>query len=369
MKEAPRWLEDEPWLKNLLNELVDRLERPRKKRPVIIINEKNLPALYRFNEDTDARWLLLQQLEQQYPVFEIEPEKKNKIKPYEPVYERTRLRLRHEAEDLLRSWLKRPRCSSELMAWQTAVEQHAERFDDRGTALLSKPIGIAGRSADEIVHAFTRINAMLPQQLTLREVSAHCFWGDSKFLDGREDILLKLFGNQVGAIRPRPLLLTAFAPAHFAQLLIVENQDSFLRLATNPLPATALLYSAGFRAGASRLTSDSTVFSFLPGSDAEEFVSRWRDPNLPVFFWGDLDFAGMRILTSLRQSLSQLNAWKPGYDALLQRLESGQGHAAEQAGKEKQTDPGSTGCEYADQVLLPAIRKHNVFIDQESWRP
>ncbi len=35
------------------------------------------------------------------------------------------------------------------------------------------------------------------------------------------------------------------------------------------------------------------------------------------------------------------------------------------AGKLAQQDPGTTSCEFADQVLLPAIHQAQAFVDQE----
>lgn len=47
-------------------------------------------------------------------------------------------------------------------------------------------------------------------------------------------------------------------------------------------------------------------------------------------------------------------------------LETAQSHAPDEAKKSGQTDPGQTGCRYADAVLLPALRQHERFVDQES---
>ncbi|WP_457671333.1 Wadjet anti-phage system protein JetD domain-containing protein [Thiolapillus sp.] len=88
--------------------------------------------------------------------------------------------------------------------------------------------------------------------------------------------------------------------------------------------------------------------------------------NWPLWFWGDLDYAGMGILKALKQRFAKLAAWQPGYIPMLTMLQEGKGHSAEAASKQAQSDPGSTGCDYADNVLLPAMRRHKAFIDQES---
>ena len=210
----------------------------------------------------------------------------------------------------------------------------------------------------------------LNQNLTLREIAARCFNGDSKALDNRFELLLKLYGDNANGIQPRPLLLTAWAPPGFSKLLIVENQDSFLRLVENSPEDYALLYSGGFRASATRLSSEHTRFAFLPGSDPERFkalfINMGLDEQTECHFWGDLDFAGMGILKALRNSLPNLQAWQPGYQPMLEILNTGGGHTPQQTRKTAQTDPGTTGCPYTDSTLLPALRQTNSALDQEA---
>ena len=74
----------------------------------------------------------------------------------------------------------------------------------------------------------------------------------------------------------------------------------------------------------------------------------------------------MDILKELRVMFPQAQAWQPGYEALLGRLEAGESHAPDEAKKSGQNDPGRTGCQYSDEVLLPALRKYARFVDQES---
>jgi hypothetical protein len=227
------------------------------------------------------------------------------------------------------------------------------------------PISVVERSADEIVRSLRDFAEYSSLGATLRELSARHFWGDSKFLDGREEWLLRVLGKDLSGLFPRPLLLSTYAPKGFTQLLFIENQDTFVRAALLHPPKMALVYSAGFRATASRLGS-ATCFSFLAGSSPNEFLLQWQNPKLLAAFWGDLDFSGMAILSSLRAIFPHLVAWQPAYSLMLTQLISGEGHSPLQAGKALQRDPQETGCLYADEQLLPAIRLHNRFIDQES---
>lgn len=368
---APVWLRDEPWLQAWLGWFLDRLdnarEAPRNRAITRRIKKSALPALYEFGEDTKGRWQLLEKLATEYGIFEIRYAKN--LAPYQEHYENAQFRLNPDSEPLLREWLNRPEQDPHLLAWQAATNQQAKRFIDRGQALLEQRPDIPGWSPDEIVEAFLTIQKFLDQSLTLREISARCFNGDSKFLDNRHDLLLRLYGQIANSIQPRPLLLTAWAPPGFTSLLIIENQDSFLRLVERPPEGFALLYSGGFRASATRLGSDHTRFSFLPGSDPERFQNHWLRNDTPRYFWGDLDFSGMGILKALRNSLPALKAWKPGFLPMLEMLKTGCGHTAPQAGKIGQSDPGTTGCSFSDQQLLPALRERLRFIDQESISP
>jgi hypothetical protein len=364
---APLWLTDESWLRELLGWFLDRLDTPRKQAVTRRVNQSTVPALYQFKEDTHYRWQLIEQLANEHQIFTIRYHRG--LDSFEVPYENTQLRLNPDSEDLLREWLNRPRQDPLTVAWEDAVSQYADHFYDKGNTLLAIKPCAPGYTPQELVCAFSTIPKYLAHGLTLRELSARCFNGDSKFLDQRRDMLTQLFGERAKSIEPRPLLLTAWAPTRFTALLIVENQDSFLRLVAQPPAGYALLYSGGFRASASRLSSAHTRFAFLPGSDSAHFQHLWLNQQLPTFFWGDLDFSGMSILKALKNSLPNLQAWRPGYQPMLQMLENGKGHSAEAAGKTGQTDPVVCGCIFSDHTLLPALRKTLRFIDQEAIRP
>lgn len=361
------WL-GEPWVRALLLDLLQRLERPRSRDVTLRINERTLPALFDFSADVDGRWQLIEQeLVQRWRVFSVTFDRR--LLPHQQPYENAQLRLRADSEELLRQWLGRPRIDPIEAEWLAAIDRHADSFVDRGEALRRQRLTLPGFTGEQVVTALAAIGPLLEQQLSLRELSARIFLGNSKVLDQRMDLLGQLFGERAESIRRRPLLLTAWAPAGFDRLLIVENQDSFLRLVEQAPARTALLFSAGFRASAGRITSTSTRFAFLPGSDAQYFHRQWQYPPAGSFFWGDLDYAGMDILRALRSALPEIRAWRPGYQPMLDALSAGQGHRPEQAGKERQLDPITTGCSYADGQLLPALRTHLRFLDQEGFNP
>lgn len=231
------------------------------------------------------------------------------------------------------------------------------------------------------------------QATALREASARAFQGRSKVLDHREE-LLRLLGATSEQFTEAPIQLL-LAPPHwiptgsndgggsaFKNVLFVENLVTFEHMADTRASAWAgslLVYAAGFRGSARRLRSRAGCCLYLraPVSTTSlPEIENWlfqpqedgRDgsPVVPVCFFGDLDHAGMQILASLREVFLQASAWRPGYERLARLLAADAGHPPELAAKAQQTDPGRTGCAYADNELLPLLRSQGQFIDQEA---
>lgn len=216
------------------------------------------------------------------------------------------------------------------------------------------------------------------RSMSLREASARVFQGRSKLLDNRDE-LLRLLGAASGQFFEPPIQLLVALPheSTFADVLFVENLVTFERMVEARGAAwrhSLLVYAAGFRGSARRLRfrSGCRLYSHAPWSEAGlAAVESWLfgAAEVPVGFFGDLDFAGMQILASLREVFPGGTAWRLGYQTLASLLAQGGGHLPEQAAKSQQTDPGTTGCAYADAQLLPAIRRFGRFIDQEAFVP
>jgi hypothetical protein len=230
------------------------------------------------------------------------------------------------------------------------------------------------------------------RRMALREASAIAFQGRSKVLDHREE-LPRLLGAQPDQFSEAPIQLLLAPPlpgalansTAFTDVLFVENLTTFEHMADARAPAwmgSLLVYAAGFRGSARRLRSRSGSRLYLraPASEAAlPAVSAWLfqqerdDPDgasaIPVHFFGDLDHAGMQILSRLREVFPNAQAWRPGYAHLARLLAAGEGHPPELAAKEQQLDPGATGCAYADEELLPLLRARQRFLDQEAFDP
>lgn len=279
--------------------------------------------------------------------------------------------------------------------WQQRLSAHLEQhWDDAGTDCKQALLGYLSRSpiaalADlPVEQAMGSLKALHELclsglSLPLREASARVFHGRSKVLDSRDE-LLRLLGAAPGQFWEAPIQLLIDIPPTFDEALFVENLLTFERMADGRRTQwrhSLLIYAAGFKGSAKRLRhrNGCRIYIREAPDDAPalgpsvagglEAVRAWLfgQADLPVRFFGDLDFAGMHILGSLRQVFLRAEAWQPGYAALMAFLSTGGGHLPEAAGKERQVDPGMTGCTFADGTLLPVIRRHGQFVDQERF--
>jgi hypothetical protein len=111
-------------------------------------------------------------------------------------------------------------------------------------------------------------------------------------------------------------------------VLFIENRVSFERATrdvTGRFSGLALVFTSGFKGAAKRLRTALGASVYFASHGSLEEISRQRflawlvDGNeiIPVWFWGDLDYSGMQILKSLRNSFNSLEAWQPGYQPML----------------------------------------------------
>lgn len=380
MARSPLWLDD-PGVQHLLNALVDRDDAAiaRGKESLtnaISLTEVNYPALFKadFESDRERYWMYLEFM-QEWHWFEIRLAKNTRGgAPYERL---PKLAIRDM--NAIRQVVKRPaRVGSYGEAWRKAVWEFLVGGDTIKEQVSQYRIEIAGRTPGEIVERLNRLHEFVDTTLMLRDVSSKLFWGQSKLLDSRENLVAAVLGVDECPIPKMPIAMHVFLPKNgFDGILFVENWTTFDRSQREQEPRyerLALVFGSGFKGSASRLRTP---------TGASIFYSQWGDcepaarqrfeswlyakEDQPCWFWGDLDFAGMGILAALRRSFSAMEAWKPGYALMLSDLNSGAGHLPEAADKSGQRDIGMTGCRYADTVLMPSIREAGMFVDQEGY--
>ncbi|WP_432257698.1 Wadjet anti-phage system protein JetD domain-containing protein [Cupriavidus sp. TMH.W2] len=298
------------------------------------------------------------------------------------IWERSpRLIVGAQAEAFLRDETgRRPGAVVAWMAqWRQAV---LARFSNMALCerLLSRPILILSRPPEQVLERLAGIPALAGENLMLHEAASRQFWGLSKILNGQQETIALLLDADTCPFPDKPvqLLVAARTADPAAPILFVENAATFESMAVGRLSAAegfVLIYASGYKASARRLRQPGGSSVYFAPDVIERNAAligsfpAWlqgTDVSRPVHFWGDLDFSGMDILKELRVVFPGAQAWKAGYEALLARLLAEESHAPDEARKSGQADPGLTGCSYADEVLLPALRRLGRFVDQES---
>lgn len=380
MVSAPTWLRDEPEIQALLGAALDRFDQQsseERTRAIFLPAQKHLASLSKMDEAADHTWSLIRDLARA-GVLSIRTAKRSDL---DPEWHNAKIAFAPQSESALREWLGRPAVPSKMVRWREAVQEHAHLFVSDGRRsggrhsglelLASRRIAVPGRSDSQVVAALARL-AHVRRPATLRQLSTLAFWGDSKVLDERGDLIAALFPAL--QVRERPIVVAVNIPERVEGVLFIENQDNYSAAIDGELPAgraLASIYLAGFRGTAARIRSRQGVRLHFagPGIDQRaQFEGWWFDDQPFVqqcYFWGDLDFAGMQMLKSLRQRFGDVRAWKPGYEPMLTALRAAGGGGQLLESRAGQVDPEATGCDFADCVLLPAIREHGCW-DQES---
>jgi hypothetical protein len=380
----------DPLAKRLLGSALDRLDRSRSEDRTnavrIPIDLNTAPEIFKAETiaDREIAWHVLDVLVQAgvgiltYRRAARHGSREDRL----PVFE---VLTTPDNEDRLRTFYVRPRPGLKYSEGWRSLVRSSDLDDDMKGAIGDLPVSIPGRSATEVFHRLISIRDRYDQQeiLYLREVSSRTFWGLSKILDNRSDLVAALLGLAACPYPAQPIHLNVYFAGPFSWMLFVENKTSFERAIRDareallqgrltPYAGAALIYSSGFMgtAGRMRKSSGSRAFYSLDAiSNATEIeafdATFYSETDVNAAFWGDLDHAGMAILSSLRSNFPSMRAWEPGFAPMLVRLQAGEGHAPDEAKKVGQKPISSTGCCYADSVLLPALAKYGRFIDQE----
>ena len=345
------------------------------------LSPKSAPLFFKQEsyEDKQFAWKMLESLAEENIIRIDKPNKT--LHSNAPFEDKPQIRLTDIGEELLRISLNRPLPSLRYaMRWRQAILALDTDSEGELEPLSRCPIEIAQRSLQEVIEKI-RLLMQLPSDLFAREASAQAFWGSSKILDSDARLAaVNLARGSKGAFRASPILLNVTLPKSSEPkgILFIENEATYHRavFAKNWIEKDqlALVWSAGFKASSNRIRNSKDIsihFGYAEDlTHATWFLSQLQNSDGGNFwFFGDLDYSGLAILTQLRSTYPKLTAWRPGYDSLLELLESSLSHTPEEVGKERQRDSGSTGCLYADQTLRPALMKHRRFVDQEAWTP
>jgi len=374
---APLWLQSAPVVA-LLDGLVDRLDsaeqRGSTKAQSVALGERTWPGLYKAPMESTkedlwehvvamAKWGWLQ----------VKPE--TALKSRSGYASSPRVTVTNE--EAVRLAVARPeRQRSSVERWRDAVNLGLEAGEAVKRTVGDYCIDMPDHSMAEVVQQLNRLPALADKPMLLREVSSKLFWGMSKVLDKRQGLVAAILGVDECPFPESPIQVQVHLPsAGYRAVLFIENLMSFeqaVRSSSRAFEGLALVYACGFKSSAQRLRSSGGCSLFYSskgalGGDLRDAFEAWLFGKgaTPAFFWGDLDWAGMRILAAMRGSFGGLTAWEPGYAPMLAALNEGNGHSPEAAEKQGQKALTTTGCKFADEQLSPALRATGRFVDQE----
>lgn len=370
-----------PGIQALLNKLVDRLDsaeaRGSMSAQTVALNGSTWPALYHAAMESDKEHLWEQFLQlvnvgwlQVMPVTAGRSIDGYDKQPRVKVVDVAAVRKATGRSE-------RPKTSAER--WREAINSHLDASDEIKKTAGDYCIDMPDRDMTEVVAMLNTLKTLAGTSLLLREVSSRLFWGMSKVLDNRTGLVAALLGTDECPFPESPIQLQVHLPhGGFNGVLFIENQMSFEQAtrSTNPAFAKlALIYASGFKGSAARLRNSEAVSLYFShkgelGGDRADYFGSWlfsKNIAIPVWFWGDLDWSGMRILAAMRNNFPEMQAWQPGYGPMLKSLLSGNGHSPEAADKRGQRPLEAVGCPYTDSYLVPALKTQGAFVDQEQF--
>ena len=381
MTSAPLWLQAGP-VRELLDLLVDRLDsaeqRGSAKAQSVALGERTWPALYKASMESTKEdlwehvvamakwgWLLVK------PESALKSRSGYASSPRVTVVNQGTVRQAVGRLERQRSSIER---------WRDAVNLGLEASEGVKRGVGDYCIDMPDHSMAEVVQQLNQLPKFADKPMLLREVSSQLFWGMSKVLDKRQGLVATLLSVDECPFPESPIQLQVhLPPAGYRAVLFIENLMSFeqaVRSTSGAFEGLVLVYASGFKGSAQRLRSPSGCSLFYSskgalGGDLKVAFEAWLfgKGRTPAFFWGDLDWAGMRILAAMRGCFVGLSAWEPGYAPMLMALGEGRGHSPEAAEKQGQKALVSTGCGYADGQLVPVLQATGRFVDQEQLTP
>lgn len=286
----------------------------------------------------------------------------------EPAWnQRTKILFNLKYEDFCRIILDMPSLTP-LENWCKIVEK-STLSNAIKEFCYSKEISINGKSQKEIIDNIEKRIPLIKEGMSHRQISSILFWGLSKELDNRRDIVNILEGSS-----PAVMLNVCGMSKDFSEILFIENYDTYVDyISKEKLENYLIIYSAGFSTSAMRTRDKVGCSLHYSNQDKLTVENRIRfefwlykesKEDLKISFFGDFDFAGVSIFNTLRNLFPEIVMYRHGYDFMLKEVQSGNGHLPEMASKENQKDPQSINDTFCDATLLPAMRKYG-FYDQE----
>ena len=357
-------------ISKVLNKILNKLDKiavgDRANRLTLVINEGNFPSLYEpqeINDDIELENNINLLIKEK--IFDLQQNKKSECLPL--CDKKAKLIFNYDSENILRTFYNR---EIKVDDWADILENYFSKDTELYRLLKNNPFKIEGKNNNEIIEKLSIWINQDKKSNSQRQESARCFWGLSKIFDKRDEF------NNYFALESMSITLLIHPKSNsIKDILFIENLDTFhsaIESTNSIFDDFVLIYSAGYKLSAKRIRNrngskmfftDDCIFS---KETKEEFISWFyfeKEMNINTFFWGDLDYSGIDILSSLKTNFPNLRAWEEAYSKMLDALDFG--HPPIMAKKENQREPRVTGCNYADDLLLPALKEKKLFLDQE----
>ena len=248
--DKPPWLEDEPEIKQLLLSFAKRIAKEPLRIKQLSTNGLK-PDYFSQSVQGNQSWELLKRLAPD--LIDIKPAIKRS--QFDPEWSGAIVYFKVDNKAKLFGCLNF-KLDGSLYWWQQALNASdlatcdSVNFDSLNTS----PITFPGKKDSELIQKFVLIAKDNSKELTLREVSARHFWGNSRFLDNKSDWLANSFMTLSVSIRK--IQVNFFLPEYYDQVLFVENLDTYHQLIQKQVDLTrtfAIVYASGFRQTASRI--------------------------------------------------------------------------------------------------------------------
>lgn len=376
---VPNWINDET-VKAILVDVIKKLDKaPAEERKTTIIytsSHRLLTKLLRPSQagESDIIWEALKLAEHDGVIL-----LKRRRKNLELSTENVAVEFVWQAEEKVRIWLNMP-LENFVVEWRDAVIKANKNFNK--DYLIEHPLRVKGMNASETVERLGKAREHLlksNEKYTLRQISAMFFRSDSKSLESKtEEWLQEALNVSYERLQVRKVdVLVSLPDSKTETLLFIENLDTFHFLSelNTQGGSVALVYLSGFKGTASRIRRKEGVQMFHSGNphkaDVEEFNNIWFEgKNAKYLVWADLDYAGLSIAISLKQSFPELEWFDEAYRLMLERLFKNEGHEIEGlSSKGKQLLPDLNLLWAEGKVYYQAIRECQQFVDQESVSP
>lgn len=243
--------------------------------------------------------------------------------------------------------------SDHVRNWQEEVE--ASDFDSNAKIVLRKKhvanrfIGLARKDMEVILRGLRDLASTPKGDVTEYIASAKHLVSSSKLLGAFGKAERSAVGLSEELFQPQPRYLAMAGPEYPIGTLLIENPQSFEQAVLAGVSQKMVLISAyGYGLASTAKKDIESFWGESMESDTVPLVPLIREGNPPslqkafdlkkLFWWGDLDMAGLDIFQRLKKQLPALKL-SALYSPMAKILRNGGGHPyAKCVGKEKQPE-------------------------------